>query len=372
MKTKKALFITNVDEIDEHLWSGTGYHLYKALESEYIIDHFAAYINTRLFCFIIRMLRKFKLNLIASIIDLKIRTWKYNRKIKNSKFDIIFSLIVFVPKLKKQTKFYFFDDKTCSYLLKEVYPRKDFYVNSNFPFKKDELMFFEKIERKMFKKSAGIFLMGQYLLDFSKCYYNDVIYSKIHYTGGWVSNIKRLTSDEFNEKENAFLFVGLDAYRKGLDLVIEAFLNVLKGNIILPKLYIVGAEPDIKLSNSNIICLGRLNNDEVHYYFKKAKVFVMPSRFDCYGIVFGEALVNGCVVIGSNYLEMNNIINENNGYKVNPYSENILEELTYVMNKAITNTELQKKVFADNDYYISIYDKQGMLKKVLETIGNER
>ena len=57
--------------------------------------------------------------------------------------------------------------------------------------------------------------------------------------------------------------------------------------------------------------LGNLPADKVQYYYNICDVFVLPSRFEAFGIVFVEALCCGLPCIGRNLMEKPNLIQNN-------------------------------------------------------------
>ncbi len=103
------------------------------------------------------------------------------------------------------------------------------------------------------------------------------------------------------DEEAVFLFVGGDWQRKGLDVLLDA----LAASTCLWKLLVVG---DDELGTHrqqaralgierNVVFAGR--QEAVEQYFAAADVFVMPTRYEPFGLVVLEAMASGLPVITS-------------------------------------------------------------------------
>ena len=101
------------------------------------------------------------------------------------------------------------------------------------------------------------------------------------------------------------LFIGNNYEHKGLDLVMDAIKEVLKqkelylwvggrGNI--PK-YEVKAK---KIGIGNFVRFTGMIKENLPHLYRSANLFVLPSKFDTFGIVVIEALASGLPVIISN------------------------------------------------------------------------
>lgn len=112
----------------------------------------------------------------------------------------------------------------------------------------------------------------------------------------------------------------------------------------------------------NIECLGYLSNEEVIHYYKKAKVFALPSIEEGVGLVALEAAAYGCEIVITNiggpkeyYNGLANV--------VDPYDiEDIGKKIMYALSKPV-NSEMQD--FIINSYspsksvdsLLSVYSK---------------
>lgn len=164
-------------------------------------------------------------------------------------------------------------------------------------------------QNEIYQNCKGVFTMSKWLRDYLICS-KVVSPSKVKYVGGGI-NLDTENIDSSEKKLNKFLFVGRDFERKAGPLVLEAFklLNGLEPGKF--ELYIAGPtslKDDYLFEGVHF--LGDLKNEELAHYFNICDVFVMPSYFEAYGLVFIEALAYGLPVIARNSFEMKNFIED--------------------------------------------------------------
>jgi glycosyltransferase involved in cell wall biosynthesis len=103
-----------------------------------------------------------------------------------------------------------------------------------------------------------------------------------------------------------FLFCGQMIHRKGIDVLLEAFAR-LSNNGVQARLLLVGMESDLRgyLSKlpsevvAKIEYAGFKQPHELPPYFLRSDVFVLPSRYDGWGVVVNQAVAAGLPVICS-------------------------------------------------------------------------
>lgn len=118
------------------------------------------------------------------------------------------------------------------------------------------------------------------------------------------------------------LFIGVDFERKGGKILLEAF-RVVRNEIKDAKLFIVG--PNLTGLPDGVESLGRImknsleGEERLHTAYLDATIFVMPSYYEPFGIVFAEAMAHKLPCIGTDNCAMPEIIdNEINGFIVPP------------------------------------------------------
>lgn len=131
-----------------------------------------------------------------------------------------------------------------------------------------------------------------------------------------------------------FLYVGSLIKRKHLDVVIKAFSQVFKAE---DTLLVIGGGPEEKnlkalVKNLNldnhIKFLGRIPREQVLLHMKNSHIFTLISDDETYGMVYIEAMLQGCITIASKKGGFDGIIeNGKNGYLCKAGDENELINL---------------------------------------------
>jgi glycosyltransferase involved in cell wall biosynthesis len=118
------------------------------------------------------------------------------------------------------------------------------------------------------------------------------------------------------------LFVGRFVHVKGIDLLIEAWKNVVnKDNW---ELIMIGDGPlknGINLNEQrDLQVLDYMSNDEIILQMRQASGFILPSRFEPWGVVLHEAVAIGLPVIATNVCGTSPhfVINNYNGFITEP------------------------------------------------------
>ena len=128
-----------------------------------------------------------------------------------------------------------------------------------------------------------------------------------------------------------FIYVGSLIKRKHLDVVIRAFSKVADNN---DRLLVVGGGPEeeylkglvkeLQLENK-IIFTGRVSREQVLKYMKEYHIFTLISDDETYGMVYIEAMLQGCLTIASRKGGFDGIIEDGeNGFICDPGNEDEL------------------------------------------------
>jgi glycosyltransferase involved in cell wall biosynthesis len=123
-----------------------------------------------------------------------------------------------------------------------------------------------------------------------------------------------------------FFCLGGLVFLKGFDLVIKAFKTV-SDKYANCRLVIGGEGPekynlerlviDLDLQDK-IVFLGQLNRTQVREQMQNSHVFILPTRYEAFGVVYIEALSCGIPIVGTRAGGPENIIDETNGLLVDP------------------------------------------------------
>jgi len=201
----------------------------------------------------------------------------------------------------------------------------------------------------------------------------DVVYNGI--------NLDRFSSFKKIKKNNeiVILFSGRLQQGKGVKLLIEVFLDLLKNNINNIRLIIIGGSGFVnekktlfideietlsKRSNGKINFTGYIDYNKIHEYYNQADLAVFPSiETEAFGLTTLEALASGLPVIVSDAGGMHEVINDKCGFVVNR-GDNMKMELKETLLKLIMNhnlrsemsreAKIQAKNFTDIKFYRSL------------------
>jgi len=207
-------------------------------------------------------------------------------------------------------------------------------------------------QRLNYKNAAGIFTMGKWLQKYIIENY-DVDKDKVHHIGGG-SNADVSKIDFSQKNGHRILFIGRDFVRKSGSLVVDAFKILREKYDGSAELYIIGprenpVREDIKGCNF----LGEIPSKELYKYFNLCDIFVMPSKFEAYGLVFIEALSFGLPAIGRNTCEMPYFIEKGvTGDLIDNDDPAVLAEKMFAL---LNNEQIKQNVRSKRDWYISEY-----------------
>ena len=178
---------------------------------------------------------------------------------------------------------------------------------------------------------------------------------------------ENLLSNKSNKDEFTFLSLCYLNKNKGIDILIRAFEKYLKKSNV--KLVIGGDGPEkgplIKLVKSlnisdKVEFKGALSREKVYEEINNCDAFILPSRFETFGVVLIEALSNGKPVISTKNGGANEIITKENGLLID--IDNV-DQLGNAMICIIKNYEkYNKEKIREN--CINTYDKKVIIEKL--------
>lgn len=165
--------------------------------------------------------------------------------------------------------------------------------------------------------------------------------------GFYCCDTKMFESIYFKRKDErkrnyTFLYIGRYAPEKNIELLWEAFIEVCKEIPNQWKLICAGKGNIPPVQHPQIVHLGFLQPTELLNVLSQADVFVLPSKFEPWGVVIHEVTTAGLPVISSLKTGANEFFVEHqkNGFIFNPNNKNELKKYLIKM------TEL-----SDNEYF---------------------
>ncbi|MCB8994561.1 MAG: glycosyltransferase [Bacteroidales bacterium] len=132
-----------------------------------------------------------------------------------------------------------------------------------------------------------------------------------------------------------FLSAGFFERIKGFDILLAAFARFLEDNEGEFFLRIAGrGKDDARLKKyardlgimERVHFIGHVSRERMRDEMQRSNVFVLPSRFESFGVVLIEAIATACPVIATRSGGPSGIVNENNGFLVDVEDEYGLAE----------------------------------------------
>lgn len=180
------------------------------------------------------------------------------------------------------------------------------------------------IQKRIINRAKGIISNSYYLAGELENKLSISIMNKVHIIWNGI-NLKNYRAVERLPDKKIVVSVGRFVYKKGFDVLIEAFATVVK-HFPDAKLVMAGdgveKQKCIELSenlgiNKNVIFLGQVSNSSISQVFSKGRLFVCPSRNEPFGIVVLEAMAMGLPVIVTKSGGVREIVEDNKyGYMV--------------------------------------------------------
>jgi len=297
---EKELFVTaRWDKNDiRKTWSGTGYALLEGLSKMFCVQK-VSLVNTWWYC-TMQIARRLGLSFLSKPLE-NIQTSMLQKEVHLHKNIPVF-MITGVFEVDNPSYLYMDNIWKVASFLKSSEAKERKYFNHFFSYSNAEISYQIKRQYQVFVHSKAIFLMGNWLAEYMKEVYPEFS-NKIYAIGGGCNAYS--AKGTTGRTGNKILFVGKAFQRKGGDLVVEAFHLLRKKYRQDAELIIVGPSDKPECcQGEGIIFKGPVSFEEVGILMQSCDVFCMPSRFEAYGLVFAEALINGLPCIGRNAFEM--------------------------------------------------------------------
>ena len=159
--------------------------------------------------------------------------------------------------------------------------------------------------RWLHSSAAPIWGVGQFAVDRYKAEFG---FNRKYFNFPYFSNLERFKTnrDSSEQSERIFLFSGSLIHRKGVDLVANAFVRLLKDGYNA-RLKIIGngelrglLERIVEPVRSSVEFLGFVDWEALPAHYATSHVLCVPSRYDGWGLVVPEGLASGLPVIATN------------------------------------------------------------------------
>jgi glycosyltransferase involved in cell wall biosynthesis len=175
-------------------------------------------------------------------------------------------------------------------------------------------------QHRIWESAAGVFAMSRWLAD-DLIHRSGVPREKVTVVYAGLNSVEETAPDpsawearvEARAAAHAparLLFVGRDFFRKGGDIVVGALAHLRREYSPDIRLTVVGPDEWPLPGNvpDGVLFLGSRPPEEVGRLFHAHDLFVMPSRFEAFGIAFVEALAHGLPVVARSAFAMPEIV----------------------------------------------------------------
>jgi glycosyltransferase involved in cell wall biosynthesis len=173
--------------------------------------------------------------------------------------------------------------------------------------------------------------------------------------------------DERDWSRPRFLFVGFDWERKNGPRVLEAFANVRR-EVPDAQLDVVGGHP--RLEMDGVVGHGRLSMDvaddreRIAQLYRRATVFVMPSKHEPAGVVYIEAAAAGIPSIGTSNGGAATCIGDG-GYVVDPLQPRAITEAM----RALCDPQTARSLGAKASEHAKLLTWRKMAERLIRAFG---
>lgn len=228
----------------------------------------------------------------------------------------------------------------------------------------------ERYQRDVYENAAGLFAMSEYAALTAREYYG-VDPKKIHVVHAGC-NVVASANTERPMKRDFILFVGRDFRRKGGELLLDAFEHVRAHHDV--DLVIAGPARWVRPGQipAGVHLLGNTTPASLQPYFQHARLFVMPSYYEAFGIAFVEALCYGIPVIARNSCAMPEIVTHGaNGFLLNADSESP-HELADLVNSALASKGMKALAEQQSAQAREYYSWDRVARDMVRIIERER
>jgi glycosyltransferase involved in cell wall biosynthesis len=309
MDVKRILFVAGSDPSDIRTFSGIAYHALKALRTRYTVDSVfpdTIPVQVRLYNKIMLMLFGKRNRVKNSVIYARAMAQQIHNKLKHQSTH--YDLIVFFNCIQ-----------LLSYFNKSLFPacKVIYYSDATFqlglnyyPALKNLLKFNIReghlIEKNAYNRADMLLFSSDWAANSAVHFYN-VNPDKIHVLK-YGANMPAFPPIERNFDERIrLLLVGVDWYRKGINVAVEV-CRQLQGLNYDTELTIIGLKqyPDDLKTNAAIRIIPFLDKSqaksiaELQGEFRRSNYFLFPTVADCTPIVLAEAMLFGLPIIARN------------------------------------------------------------------------
>lgn len=309
MKRLYIAYITVEDPRSKRSWSGTNYYLMKAVE-KYLGDvdaigplssepqwTFCAIKN-----FLSLKLSGKRINYRDSFVISKVYARRIEKKLHGKNYDLIIAPAgtATTAMLDTTVPIVYINDRSIPAGM-DYHP---ILTNLRERSKRESL----EIERRAIEKSVISLYSSDWAANAARETYSEYK-EKIHtlpFGANLNSYPQAVINRSLSTQKIKLLFVGVKWEEKGGDIAYECLLYLLSHGVQAELVVCGCTPPDEVRDHPSVLCEGFLSKDipeqynKLQVHFLSADFFILPTRFEAYGLVFCEAAAYGLPVLATN------------------------------------------------------------------------
>jgi len=186
---------------------------------------------------------------------------------------------------------------------------------------------------------------------------------------------KKIVNELGLKGKTVLIAVGRLSKQKGFEYLIKALSEVKKKEKNFKLLLIGDGEEKKSLERlskkmgleEEIIFLGKVFHDKLPKYYHVADIFVLPSLYESFGIVFLEAMAAGLPIISTNVAAIPEVVDKKVGILVKPKNVN---ELAKAILTLINDVKKRRKMGKEGMKLASKFDWSFIGKMIIKELKN--
>jgi glycosyltransferase involved in cell wall biosynthesis len=229
---------------------------------------------------------------------------------------------------------------------------------------------YEQVIKRAVAKAQAIIAVSEFTAQDIKKYFklSDKQAEKIRVVYEGVTISKQQTSATLKLPDKFFLYVGNAYPHKNLDWLVETFKLFIAEHpnyhlmLVGKKNYFYQRLAEKFADLPSLILPGFVPDNELFAYYKAAKAYIFPSKYEGFGLPPLEAMSQDLPVLSSNAGPMPEVL----GPAAKYFDPNDTEELLCLMSEIVEDNDLRNNLIHAGQIQIKKYSWAKMAQKVLE------